>query len=90
MVIMTWFWSFEHSFEITNPKKQITNKFKIRKINDRNDLWFWSFEIGQCDLFGIWCLCFACLPVGASYQCQDLQELRMNKIGEEIGKGKTC
>ena len=40
MVIMTWFWSFEHGIEITNPKKQITNKFKIRKINDRNDCGF--------------------------------------------------
>ncbi len=58
-------WNMELRLKITNSKSQITNKFKIRKNNDRNVYWFWSIEFGTSNLFVIWCLLFGAFSFGA-------------------------
>ena len=39
-------WNLELRLKITNSKSQITNKFKIRKNNDRNVGLYWCLEYG--------------------------------------------
>jgi hypothetical protein len=46
-------------FKIPNHKFQIPNKLQISITNDPLDL---VSDLGDCDLFGIWCLGFGPYP----------------------------
>lgn len=57
----------ESSVEIPNLKQQITNKFKILKINHQNDPLFGSLNLGDSNLF-----VFCDLLFGASFSSPGL------------------